>query len=101
MASTRVYSTTTLTPAQKHRDEVARMAAAARKAREREAREANAERAIRLDEAEFGAATFVGFKVISDEGKYRFSVDRGRAAGTLARLLEAGAEVEFWTGREE
>lgn len=78
------------------RDFAARMAAAARTAREREAREAQAERALRLDEAEFGTFPRVGLKVIDDHSKYRYSVARKDAAATIARHWADNDEVEFW-----
>ena len=77
------------------------MAAAARTSREREAFEAKAEHCLRLEEAEFGKATRVGFKVIEEAyGKYRYSVSREEAAASIARHWRDGDEVEFWTIRD-
>jgi hypothetical protein len=59
-----------------------------------------AEHVLLLEEAEFGAFTRVGFKVIDDESKYRYSLPREEAAASIARHWRDGDEVEFWGVQE-
>lgn len=43
------------------------------------------------------AGARIGFKVWSDQGKYRYTLPRERAAASLLRHWRDSDEVEFWS----
>lgn len=43
----------------------------------------------------------IGFKVITDDAKYRYSLPREGAAASLLRHWRDGDEVEFWSYNSE